>query len=93
MRFIQPNVLDRAGPSVGKDDGPADQFGLPRSVLIQNIFHRMALHVQIAIPAQLPAKRRKQRFNDRGGNKLRDSVQRPSRSRGCGCNSPNQHFR
>jgi hypothetical protein len=51
MRFIQPNALDRAGLSVGKDDGLADQFGLPRSVLIQNIFHRMALHVQIAIPA------------------------------------------
>jgi hypothetical protein len=28
VQFIQPNVLDRACHSVGKDDGFADQFGL-----------------------------------------------------------------
>jgi hypothetical protein len=37
VQFIQPNVLDRACLSVGKDDGFADQFGLRRTVLIQNI--------------------------------------------------------
>jgi hypothetical protein len=36
VQFIQPNVLDRACLSVGKDDGFADQFGLRRTVLIQN---------------------------------------------------------
>jgi hypothetical protein len=43
VQFIQPNVLDRASLSVGKHDGFADQFGLRRTVLIQN-FWRMALH-------------------------------------------------
>jgi hypothetical protein len=42
MQFIQPNVLDCACLSVGKDDGFADQFGLRLAVLIQN-FRRMAL--------------------------------------------------
>jgi hypothetical protein len=37
VQFIQPNVLDRACLSVGKDDGFAYQFGLRRTVLIQNI--------------------------------------------------------
>jgi hypothetical protein len=37
LQFIQPNVLDRACLSVGKDNGFADQFGLRRTVLIQNI--------------------------------------------------------
>jgi hypothetical protein len=37
VQFIQPNVLDRACLSVGKDDGFADQFGLRRTILIQNI--------------------------------------------------------
>jgi hypothetical protein len=36
VQFIQPNVLDRACLSVGKDDGFADQFGLRRTILIQN---------------------------------------------------------
>jgi hypothetical protein len=43
VQFIQPNVLDRACLSVGKDDGFADQFGLRLAVLIQNIL-RMDLH-------------------------------------------------
>jgi hypothetical protein len=43
VQFIQPNVLDRACLSVGKDDGFADQFGLRRTVLIQNIWGT-ALH-------------------------------------------------
>jgi hypothetical protein len=33
VQFIQPNVLDRACLSVGKDDGAADQFGLRRTVV------------------------------------------------------------
>jgi hypothetical protein len=37
VQFIQPNVLDRACLSVGKDDGFADRFGSRRTVLIQNI--------------------------------------------------------
>jgi hypothetical protein len=37
VQFIQPNVHHRAGFSVGKHDGLADQFGLRRTVLIQNI--------------------------------------------------------
>jgi len=36
VQFIQPNVLDFACLSVGKHDGFADQFGLCRTVLIQN---------------------------------------------------------
>jgi hypothetical protein len=36
VQFIQPNVLDRACLSVGKHDGLADQFGLRRTVLIQD---------------------------------------------------------
>ncbi len=36
VQFIQPNVFDRASLSVGKHDGFADQFGLRRTVLIQN---------------------------------------------------------
>jgi len=36
VQFIQPNLLDRACLSVGKDDGFADQFGLRLAVLIQN---------------------------------------------------------
>ena len=36
VQFIQPNVLDRACLSVGKDDGFADQFGLRLTVLIQD---------------------------------------------------------
>src|SRR5258708_15698129 len=36
VQFIQPNVLDFACLSVGKHDGFADQFGLRRTVLIQN---------------------------------------------------------
>jgi hypothetical protein len=36
VQFIQPNVLDRASLSVGKHDGLADQFGLCRTVLIQD---------------------------------------------------------
>ena len=36
VQFIQPNVLDRARLSVGKYDAFADQFGLRRTVLIQN---------------------------------------------------------
>jgi hypothetical protein len=35
-RVIQPNVLDRACLSVGEHDGFADQFGLRRTVLIQD---------------------------------------------------------
>jgi hypothetical protein len=36
VQFIQPNVLDGACLSVGEHDGFADQFGLSRTVLIQN---------------------------------------------------------
>jgi len=36
VQFIQPNVLDRACLSVGEHDGFADQFGLRRTVLIQD---------------------------------------------------------
>jgi hypothetical protein len=36
VQFIQPNVHHRAGFSVGKHDGFADQFGLRRTVLIQD---------------------------------------------------------
>ena len=36
VQFIKPNVHHRAGFSVGKHDGFADQFGLRRTVLIQN---------------------------------------------------------
>jgi hypothetical protein len=43
VQFIQPNVLDRACLSVGKDDTFADQFGLRRTVLIQD-FWRTDLH-------------------------------------------------
>jgi hypothetical protein len=43
VQFIQPNVHHRAGFSVGKHDGFADQFGLRRTVLIQD-FWRSALH-------------------------------------------------
>ena len=43
VQFIQPSVLDRACLSVRKHDGFADQFGLRRTVLIQNI-RGMALH-------------------------------------------------
>jgi len=35
-RAIQPNVLDGACLSVGEHDGFADQFGLSRTVLIQD---------------------------------------------------------
>src|SRR6266481_5907705 len=43
VQFIQPNVLDFACLSVGQHDGFADQFGLRRTVLIQNLC-RTALH-------------------------------------------------
>jgi hypothetical protein len=36
VQFIQPNVLDRARLSVGEHDGFADQFGLRRTILIQD---------------------------------------------------------
>jgi len=36
VQFIQPNVFDSACLSVGERDGFADQFGLRRTVLIQN---------------------------------------------------------
>ena len=36
VQFIQPNVLDGACLSVGEHDSFADQFGLRRTVLIQN---------------------------------------------------------
>jgi hypothetical protein len=36
VQIIQPNVLDRACLSVGKDDGFAGQFGLRLAILIQN---------------------------------------------------------
>ena len=36
VQFIQPNVLDRARLSVGERHGFADQFGLRRTVLIQD---------------------------------------------------------
>ena len=36
VQFIQPNVVDRACLPVGEHDGFADQFGLRRTVLIQN---------------------------------------------------------
>jgi len=35
VQFIQPNVLDRACLSVGKDNGFADEFGLRRTVLFK----------------------------------------------------------
>jgi len=37
VQFIQPNVLDRACLSVGQDGGLAGQFGLRRTVLIEDI--------------------------------------------------------
>ena len=40
VQFIQRNVLDPACLSVGKHDGFADQFGLRRTVLIQNFLAR-----------------------------------------------------
>jgi hypothetical protein len=43
VQFIQPNVLDGACLSVGKDDGFANQFGLRLTVLIQDIWG-MTLH-------------------------------------------------
>jgi hypothetical protein len=43
VQFIQPNVLNRACLSVRKHDGFADQFGLRRSVLIQDLW-RTALY-------------------------------------------------
>jgi hypothetical protein len=36
VQFIQPNVLDRACLSVGKDDGFADQLGSRLTVLSQD---------------------------------------------------------
>jgi hypothetical protein len=36
VQFIEPNVLDGACLSVGEHDGFADQFGLRRTVLIQD---------------------------------------------------------
>jgi hypothetical protein len=36
VQFVQPNVLDRTGLSVAEHDGFADQFGLRRTVLIQD---------------------------------------------------------
>ena len=38
VQFIQPNVLDRAGLSVGKDDGLADQFGRWRHCRVETYF-------------------------------------------------------
>jgi hypothetical protein len=49
VQFIQPNVLDRACLSVGKDDGLADQLGLRRTVLIQ-IFRAQRFTDSIARP-------------------------------------------
>lgn len=37
VQFIQPNVLNRACLSVGKDDAFADQFRLRLTVLAQNL--------------------------------------------------------
>jgi hypothetical protein len=36
VQFVQPNVLDPACLSVGKHDGFTDQFGLRRTLLIQD---------------------------------------------------------
>jgi|UniRef100_A0A939S891 hypothetical protein len=37
VQFIQPNVLDRACLSIGKDDGLADQLGSRLTVLSQDV--------------------------------------------------------
>ena len=52
VQFIQPNVLDRACLSIGKDDGFADQFG-SRLTVLSKIFDARRITDGIARPVRL----------------------------------------